>query len=129
MRNRAINILASVVKWDEENRFNNVISDFLKHITDEKPISARQCIKALTKIGLAKAQYIPRTIYNLEKSDISQYNDSMRALIKNDILKSKESLIQYHNKLLEVTNYWVPNKCDFFLLSVFIKLYINMIKY
>ncbi len=92
VRNRAINILASIVKWDEENRFNNVISDFLKHITDEKPISARQCIKALAKIGLAKPQYIPRIIYNLEKADISQYNDSMRPLIKNDILKSKESL-------------------------------------
>ena len=59
VRNRAICILAANVQWDEENRFDSIISDFLTHITDEKPITARQCIKALVQVGQSKPQYIP----------------------------------------------------------------------
>ena len=58
VRNRALYILAANVQWDEENRFDSIISDFLSHITDEKPITARQCIKALAQVGSAKPQYI-----------------------------------------------------------------------
>ena len=56
VRNRVLFILAVNAQWDVENRFDNVISDFLTHITDEKPITARQCIKALAQVGLAKPQ-------------------------------------------------------------------------
>lgn len=53
VRNRVLYILAANAQWDEENRFDVIISDFLAHITDEKPITSRQCIKALAQIGLA----------------------------------------------------------------------------
>ena len=39
VRNRVLYILAANAKWDTENRFDRVISDFLIHITDEKPIT------------------------------------------------------------------------------------------
>ena len=52
-------ILAANAQWDEGNRFDLVIHDFLSHITDEKPITARQCIKALAQVGQAKPHYIP----------------------------------------------------------------------
>lgn len=64
VRNRVLFILAVNAQWDVENRFDNVISDFLTHITDEKPITARQCIKALAQVGLAKPQYIPSVLYH-----------------------------------------------------------------
>ena len=54
VRNRVLHILAANARWDEENRFDSVISDFLAHVTDEKPITARQCIKALAEVGSAK---------------------------------------------------------------------------
>ena len=60
VRNRALYILAANAQWDEENRFDFIFSDFLAHVTDEKPITARQCIKALAQVGAAKPQYIPR---------------------------------------------------------------------
>jgi len=53
VRNRALHILAANAQWDEENRFDSIISDFLTHITNEKPITARQYVKALAQVGLA----------------------------------------------------------------------------
>lgn len=88
VRNRALYILAANAQWDEENRFDLVIDDYLTHITDEKPITARQCIKALVQVGLAKTQYIPRILVSLSNTDLSKYKDSMRPLIEKDIAET-----------------------------------------
>lgn len=93
VRNRALYILAANAKWDEENRFDLIIFDFLTHITDEKPITARQCIKALAQVGLAKPQYIPVILSYLQSADLSKYKDSMRPLIEKDIADTKKKLI------------------------------------
>lgn len=92
VRNRALNILAANAQWDEENRFDSIISEFLTHITDEKPITARQCIKALTQVGLAKPQYIPEILSCLRNADLSKYKDTMRPLIEKDIAETKNVL-------------------------------------
>jgi len=92
VRNRALYILAANAQWDEENRFDSVISDFLTHITDEKPITARQCIKALAQVGLAKPQYIPRILSCFQEADLSRYKDSMRPLIEKDMEETKKIL-------------------------------------
>lgn len=99
VRNRVIYILAANVQWDEENRFDAVLSDFLSHITDEKPITARQCIKALAQIGLSKPQYIPIILSALKEADLSQYKDSMRPLIEQDIAETTKILLQTNPKL------------------------------
>ena len=77
VRNRALYILAANVQWDDENRFDLIACDYLSHITDEKPITARQCIKALAQIGQAKRQYIPMIISALHSADLSKYRESM----------------------------------------------------
>lgn len=92
VRNRVLNILAANAQWDEENRFDKVISDFLTHITDEKPITARQCIMALAQVGIAKPQYIPRILSSLRGADLSKYKDSMRPLIEKDIAETEKIL-------------------------------------
>lgn len=92
VRNRALYILAANARWDEENRFNSIIDDYLTHITDEKPITARQCIKALAQVGLAKTQYIPRILKSLHSADLSKYKDSMRPLIEKDIAETEKLL-------------------------------------
>lgn len=94
VRNRAMYILAANAEWDNENRFDAIISDFLKHITDEKPITARQCIKALAQVGLAKPQYIPRILSCLQNADLTKYKDSMRPLIEKDIAETKRILTE-----------------------------------
>ena len=92
VRNRALHILAANAQWDEENRFDAVIADFLAHITDEKPITARQCIKALAQVGQAKPQYIPQILSALRSADLSPYRDSMRPLIEKDIAETERIL-------------------------------------
>lgn len=92
VRNRVLYILAANAQWDDENRFDLVISDFLTHITDEKPITARQCVKALAQVGLAKPQYIPRILSCFRDADLSKYKDSMRPLIEKDMEETKKIL-------------------------------------
>ena len=92
VRNRVLYILAANAQWDEENHFDLIISDFLTHITDEKPITARQCIKALTQVGSAKPQYIPEILSCLRSADLSKYKDSMRPLIEKDIAETEKKL-------------------------------------
>ena len=92
VRNRVLYILAANAQWDEENRFDLILSDYLSHITDEKPITARQCIKALAQVGLAKPQYIPRILSCLRNADLSKYKGSMRPLVEKDIAETEKIL-------------------------------------
>ena len=92
VRNRVLHILAANAQWDKENRFDSVIDDYLAHITDEKPITARQCIQALAQVGLAKPQYIEKILWNLRSADLSEYKDSMRPLIEKDIAETERIL-------------------------------------
>lgn len=92
VRNRMLYILAANAQWDDEDRFDSVMPEYLTHITDEKPITARQCIKALAQIGLAKPKYVPVILSSLENADLSQYKESMRPLIEKDIADTEQLL-------------------------------------
>ena len=93
VRNRALHILAANAQWDDEHHFDAILDDYLTHITDEKPITARQCIKALPQVGQAKPQYIPRILAALRDADLSKYKDSMRSLIEKDIAETSNILM------------------------------------
>ena len=92
VRNRVLYILATNAQWDNENRFDAIISEYLAHVTDDKPITARQCIKALSQVGVAKPQYIPRILLCLHEADLSKYKDSMRPLIEKDMAETERIL-------------------------------------
>ena len=92
VRNRALHILAANAQWDDENRFDSILPAYLAHITDEKPITARQCIQALAQVGLAKPQYTERILSSLHDADLSKYKDSMRPLIEKDIAETEKRL-------------------------------------
>ena len=94
VRNRVLNILAANAQWDDENHFDKIISDFLVHVTDDKPITARQCIKALVQVGAAKPQYIPRILSCFQEADLSTYKESMRPLIERDMGETKKALMK-----------------------------------
>ena len=85
VRNRALTVLAANARWDGEDRFAGIWSEYLSHITDEKPITARQCIKALAEVGEYKPQMIPAITEALQGADLFGYKDSMRPLIEKDI--------------------------------------------
>ena len=95
VRNRVLYILATNAQWDDENHFDAILNDYLAHVIDEKPITARQCIKALAQVGKAKPQYIPKIIDDLHSADLSKYKDSMRPLIEQDIAETEKALTLY----------------------------------
>ena len=94
VRNRVLYILAANAQWDDENRFDAILEDYLAHITDEKPITARQCIKTLVQVGMAKPQYIPRILSCFHDADLSKYKDSMRPLIEKDMEETERLLTE-----------------------------------
>ena len=69
-----------------------ILDDYLSHATDEKPITARQCIKALAQVGKAKPQYISRILGCFHSADLSKYKDSMRPLIEQDMAETEKML-------------------------------------
>ena len=93
VRNRALHILAANARWDVENRFDATLPEFLTHVTDEKPITARQCIQALTQVGMTKPQYIPQILECFHNADLSQYKDSMRPLLEKDMAETEMTLL------------------------------------
>ena len=98
VRNRALAILAANAKWDAENRFDGILPEYLSHITDEKPVTARQCVRALAEVGQARPHCIPEIVSALQSADLSQYKDSMRPLIEKDILETVGKLADFRSE-------------------------------
>lgn len=85
VRTRGLTLIACNAKWDETGRIDGIIDEYLDHVTDDKPITARQCIQSLPKLAEAKPHLIVRIASSLRQVNISQYADSMRPLVQNDI--------------------------------------------
>lgn len=92
VRNRAIAILATNARWDREGKFDALLDEFLSHVTDVKPITARQCVSALPEVAEAKPELIPHIRAALEQADLSGYPDSMQPLILKDIMAALQRI-------------------------------------
>ena len=88
IRTRGLTLLAYNAKWDKDYKIDEVIDKYLKHITDAKPITARQCIKLLPIIAKHKPELKNDVLSALHKADISIYEDSMQSLVYKDIQKA-----------------------------------------
>lgn len=87
IRTRGLTLLAYNAKWDKDYKIDEIIDKYLKHITDIKPITARQCIKLLPMMAKDKPELKNDILSALQKADISFYDDSMRQLVHKDIQK------------------------------------------
>lgn len=85
VRNRGLILIAANAKWDRDFKIDEIIDDYLKHITDPKPITARQCIASLPKIAKSKPGLKEDILKALKCADVSHYSDSMRGLVFKDI--------------------------------------------
>lgn len=47
VRMRGLALIARNAKWDVDGKIDGIIDRYREHVTDEKPICARQCIKLL----------------------------------------------------------------------------------
>ena len=88
IRTRGLTLLAYNARWDRDNKIDEIIDGYLKHITDVKPITARQCIKLLPMIAKNKPELKCDIVFALQKADTSIYAESMQSLVYKDIQNS-----------------------------------------
>ena len=92
IRTRGLTLLAYNAKWDKEYKVDEIIDEYLKHITDVKPITARQCIKLLPIIAKHKPELKNGILSPLNKANISIYDYSMQPLVYKDIQKALKEI-------------------------------------
>ena len=92
IRTRGLTLLAYNAKWDKDYKIDEIIDKYLKHITDVKPITARQCIKLLPLIARYKPELKTDILSALYKANICVYDDSMQPLVYKDIQKALKEI-------------------------------------
>ena len=92
IRTRGLTLLAYNAKWDKDYKIDEIIDKYLKHITDVKPITARQCIKLLPLIARYKPELKKDIISALHKANICVYDDNMQPLVYKDIQKALKEI-------------------------------------
>ena len=91
-RSRGLRLIALNAKWDEEGRLDAVLPLCLAHIQDPKPITARQCIRDLPLLAMARPDLIPTIRHALQNADFSGYGDSMLPLLLKDTAAALKQL-------------------------------------
>lgn len=86
VRSRAIILISQNAQWDEDNKIDEIIDEYLSHILDEKPITSRQCIKALPNIAKYKPDLKEDIEDALHRADPSIYKPTMSPLVQKDIV-------------------------------------------
>jgi len=97
-RNRGILLIAANAKWDTEYKIDEIIDKLLKHVEDEKPITARQCIKALPLVAQYKPDLADDISKTLRNANTLMYKDSMQPLVYKDITEALKLIDNLNNK-------------------------------
>ena len=92
IRTRGLLLISANAKWDEDNKIDEIIDNYLKHILDEKPITSRQCINALPRIAEFKPDLVKVISAALRKANPERYASSMQSLVFNDIRAALEKI-------------------------------------
>lgn len=90
IRTRGIILIAINAQWDRNYKIDEIIDKYLKHITDDKPITARQCIKVLPIIAKHKPDLKQDIVNALHRANLARYKESMQSLVLKDIRKCLE---------------------------------------
>ena len=119
-RSIGLMVICNIAKSDKTNRIENDLSHILKHTSDEKFITSRQCIQNIWKIAIVNEKNCKTIIdhlkilfikcdgekhYNLLRQDILQSLNEISKIKENTKLKAeilelieKESNIKYMSK-------------------------------
>ena len=95
IRTRGILLIAANAKWDSDYKIDEIIDRLLKHIMDDKPITARQTIKALPVIAKHKPDLIDNICNALHKANPQIYRGSMQPLICKDIQETLRKISRF----------------------------------
>ena len=92
IRTRGLTLIAYNAKWDKDYKIDEIIDKYLRHITDVKPITARQCIKLLPIIAKYKPELKNDILSALHKVNTCVYGDSLQSLVYKDIQKALKEI-------------------------------------
>lgn len=92
VRTRGLVLVAANAKWDEEDQIDRDLDLFLRCVGDDKPITARQCIRLLPGLVKDKPALKDRVVEALGQADLSNYKESMQTLIARDIEASLQEI-------------------------------------
>lgn len=92
VRSRALELISANARWDRDCKIDEIIDEYLKHILDDKPITSRQCIKALPEIACRKPELRDDIKRALGSANPARYKDSMRSLVQRDIQQALEKI-------------------------------------
>ena len=95
IRTRGILLIAANAKWDKDHKIDEIIDSYLEHITDDKPITARQAIKVLPTIAKYKHDLIDDINNALHKGNPQIYKSSMQPLIYKDIQEALREIANF----------------------------------
>jgi len=87
IRTRGIILIAINAQWDSDYKIDEIIDKYLMHIIDDKPITARQCIKVLPVIAKYKPDLRQDILNALYRANPTRYKESMQSLVLKDIQK------------------------------------------
>ena len=97
VRTRALLLIAANAKWDSECQIDENLDKILAHVTDPKPITARQFIQSLPALAAAKPDLRKEILDVLRRADSLRYSSSMRPLIDADIRKATLAICPEEN--------------------------------
>ena len=92
IRTRGLILIAHNAKWDKDYKIDEIIDKYLQHITDVKPITARQCIKLLPIIAKHKPELRNDILSQLHKANVCIYDSNMQPLVYKDIQKALKDI-------------------------------------
>lgn len=92
VRTRGLRLIAANARWDSGGKLEELLPEYLRHILDPKPVTARQCIQALPRIAAAKPALAPALRSALAEADFSRYADSMAPLLEQDRAAALEQI-------------------------------------
>lgn len=91
-RTRGLLLIAANAPWDTEYKVDAVIGQYLRHVIDPKPITARQCIGALPGLAAAKPDLREEILRALHGADPGRYAPSMGPLVYRDIRAALDAI-------------------------------------
>ncbi len=103
-RNIGLHLIAENTKWDDANKIDETIDNYLVLLHDEKPITVRQCIQGLCKIIPYKNHLQQKIAHKIMDINLANVKETMRKRILLDILNVL-ILIREHHTTDEIDNY------------------------
>jgi len=92
VRTRGLLLIAANARWDEDYKIDEVIDEYVKHLEDAKPITARQCIQAAPELARYKPDLRRDIVTALRRVNTLRYKGTMQPLIRRDIAAALQGI-------------------------------------